>query len=119
MAHRDVRQLHAHEDPCREKGDEDTEEADGDQEDAIETWQQRVMSLVQDDEAKGADREQETGSQSFHDVLAVHAVRHEGNGTRVAVLIDRRPDARRLHDDVVDDAWCACTGVTDMRHEHT
>ncbi len=41
---------------------------------------------------------------TFHDVLAVYSVLHEGHGAGVAVLIGGGPHRWRLDDDVVDDA---------------
>lgn len=73
------RQFHAHKDPSGEKGHQDENESHRNQQDLVEFWLSGGMRLIHDYEAKSSDREQETASQTFHDVLTIHSVRHEGN----------------------------------------
>ena len=104
LIHHVAGQFHSHEDAAHEEGKQDTDERDAEQQDAIESGRGRLVRLVQHDESETAHGEEKAGRQSLHDVLTVDAVRHEGDGLGVAVLIGGGPDAGRFHDDVVDDA---------------
>lgn len=68
-----LRQLHAHEDSGHEEAEEDADAADEEQQEAIEFGNVGRVGAVQDDEAQASHGEQETGGQSFHDVLAINS----------------------------------------------
>jgi len=104
LIHHVAGQFHSHEDPTHEEGKQDADECDAEQQDTIESGRGRLVRLVQHDESETAHGEEEAGRQSLHDVLTVDAVRHEGDGLGMAVLIGGGPDTGRLHDDIVDDA---------------
>lgn len=69
----DLRQLHAHEHSGHEEAEEDADKADEEQQEAVEFGNVWCVGAVQDYEAQASHREQETGSQTFHDVLPVHS----------------------------------------------
>lgn len=97
-------QLHPHEEPSREEGHQDEDEAHGSQEQAIEIRLAWCVGLVHYDEAQAADREEEAAGQPLHYILGVYSVGHEGHGTRVSVLVDSGAHAGRFHDHIIDDA---------------
>lgn len=96
-------QLHAHEQPGGEEGDQDENESHGGQQQAVEVRLARRVRLVHDDESQSADGEQEAAGQALHDVLPIHTVGHKGHWTRVSVLIHRGSQTGRLHNHVVYD----------------
>ncbi len=69
----DLRQLHAHEHSGHEEAKENADEADEEQQEAVEFGNVWCIGAVQDYKAKASHREQETGSQSFHNVLPIYS----------------------------------------------
>lgn len=61
-----LRQFDAHEDAAHEEGDDDGGESNTQQQDAVEAWHERLVHLIQHDEAQTAQREHETGGQTLH-----------------------------------------------------
>lgn len=71
-----LRQLHAHEDSGHEEAEEDADAADEEQQEAVEFGNVRSIGAVQDDEAQAPHGEEETGGQSFHNVLPINSGKH-------------------------------------------
>lgn len=68
----DLRQLHAHEHSGHEEAEQDADAADEEQQEAVEFGNVWSVGAVQNYEAQAPHCEEETGSQSFHNVLPVH-----------------------------------------------
>lgn len=73
------RQLHSHKDPGGYERHDDADKANRDEQNAIESRHERILRLVKNHKAQGADREEKARSQAFHDVLTIDSIRHEGN----------------------------------------
>lgn len=69
----DLRQLHAHEHSGHEEAEEDADKADEEQQEAVEFGDVWGVGAVQDYKAQASHREEETGSQSFHNVLPIYS----------------------------------------------
>lgn len=69
----DLRQLHAHEHPGHEEAEENADKTDEQQQEAVQFGDVWRVGAVQDYKAQAAHREEETGGQSFHDVLPVYS----------------------------------------------
>lgn len=69
----DLRQLHAHEHSGHEEAEEDADKTDEEQQEAVEFGNVGSVGAVQDYKAQASHREEETGSQSFHDVLPIYS----------------------------------------------
>lgn len=69
----DLRQLHAHEHPGHEEAEEHADKADEEQQEAVEFGNVWRVGAVQDYKAQASHREEEAGSQSFHNVLPVYS----------------------------------------------
>ena len=69
----DLRQLHAHEHPGHEEAEQNADKPDEEQQEAVEFGNVWCVGAVQDYKAHAPHREEETGSQSFHDVLAIYS----------------------------------------------
>lgn len=75
----DLRQLHAHEHSGHEEAEEDADKPDEEQQEAVEFGNVWCVGAVQDYKAQASHREQETGSQSFHNVLAIYSGKETRN----------------------------------------
>lgn len=75
----DLRQLHAHEHSGHEEAEEDADKTDEEQQEAVEFGNVWCVGAVQDYKAQAPHREQETGSQSFHDVLPIYSGKETRN----------------------------------------
>lgn len=73
--HGDLREFHSHEDTGHEEAEEHTDEADEEQQEAIELRDVGRVRTVQDDEAQTAHGEKEARGQTLHDVLPIHPER--------------------------------------------
>lgn len=71
----DLRQLHAHEHPGHEEAEEYADEADEEQQEAVEFGNVWRVGAVQDYKTQTSHCEEETRGQSFHNVLAVYPKR--------------------------------------------
>lgn len=69
----DLRQLHAHEYSGHEEAEENADKTDEEQQEAVEFGNVGCVGAVQDYKAQASHCEEETGSQSFHDVLAIYS----------------------------------------------
>lgn len=74
-----LRQLHPHEHPQHEEGEENAAKAQQQQQHPVQLWCERVVRLVEYDEAHPSESKQETRGEPFHDVLSIDTVRHECN----------------------------------------
>jgi len=97
------RQLHSHEQPTHEEGYNDAQEAEKQEKKSVQLGQPRTVGFLHDNVTETSHSEEEARGESFHDVLAVHSVRHEGHGTGVSLIISGGPDTWRFNDDVIDD----------------
>lgn len=70
-----LRQLHAHENSGHEEAEEYTDKTNEKQQEAVEFGNVGCIGAVQNYEAQTPHCEQETGSQSLHDVLAIHSAK--------------------------------------------
>lgn len=68
----DLRQLHAHEHSGHKEAEEDADEPDEEQQEAVEFGNVWCIGAVQDDKAQTSHSEEETGGQTFHDVLTIY-----------------------------------------------
>lgn len=87
LAHEVSWQLHAHEHSCHEETEEYADKTDEEQQEAVEFGNVWCIGAVQDYEAQASHCEEETGSQSFHDVLAIYSVCQKGDRPLVSMLI--------------------------------
>ena len=72
-----LRQLDTHEDPAHEERNDDGSKTHAQQQDAVQPRHQRFVHLVEDNEPQPTQGEHKTGRKAFHDVLAIHTIRHE------------------------------------------
>lgn len=87
LAHEVSWQLHAHEHPGHEEAEQNADKPDEEQQEAVEFGNVWCVGAVQDYKAQAPHREEETGSQSFHDVLAIYSVCQESHWPLVSMLI--------------------------------
>ena len=69
----DLRQLHAHEHSGHEKAEENADEPNEEQQEAVEFGNVWCIGAVQDYKAQPSHCEEETGGQSFHNVLPIYS----------------------------------------------
>jgi len=108
------RQLHAHEHSTSEERHNHTEEPETGQHCTIELGHRRIVRQVQQDKTKPTKCEHEAGCQSFHDVLSVHTILHEGHRPTVASFVLHRANGRRFDNHIIDDA----TSDQEIREQH-
>lgn len=106
LAHEVSWQLHAHEHSGHEEAEEDADETDEEQQEAVEFGNVRCIGAVQDYKAQASHRKEETGGQSFHNVLAVYSVCQKGHWSLVSMLISHWTHTWRLYNNIVDDTSC-------------
>lgn len=72
-----LRKFHPHEYKACGKRDEYAEESHTYQENSVKLWCRWIVCLIQYDKAQASYRKQETGGQTFHNILSVHTIRHK------------------------------------------
>lgn len=69
----DLRQLHAHEDSRHEEAEENADKSNEKQQEPVEFGNVWCIGAVQDYKAQASHCEEETGGQSFHNVLSIYS----------------------------------------------
>lgn len=68
----DLRKLHTHEDPRHKEAEQNTHKPNEEQQEAVEFGNVWCIGAVQDYKAQTSHREEETGGQALHNVLAIY-----------------------------------------------
>lgn len=101
-----LRKFHLHEYPACSKWNQYAEESHTYQKNSVKLWRRWTMRLIQYDEAQASHCKQETGGQTFHDILSVHTIRHKCYRSRVTMLICCRSYTRWFNNYIIYDSSC-------------